>query len=215
MKNFTLAKRISEFQKKEIIQCFIQRNSIEEIAKRFKFAKLTISRNLKKSLGEDRYKEIIKEIKQGLDSDDLNFSNNKNTEESDFNSQSEENISLQSEFVEIKPMPDIFEESQKDISSIPIISMEFPKIVYLIISNKFELQPKFLKDYPEWQFLPSDDLERKTIEIFDNSKSAKLSCTKDQKVIKVPNTNVFRIVAPILIMRGISRIISQNSLIAL
>ena len=46
-------------------------------------------------------------------------------------------------------------------------------------------------------------------------KSAKKTCTKDQKVIKVPNTNVFKIVAPILITRGISRIISNDRLIAL
>ena len=39
--------------------------------------------------------------------------------------------------------------------------------------------------------------------------------TKDQKVIKVPNTNVFKIVAPILISRGISRIVNSENLIAL
>ena len=59
------------------------------------------------------------------------------------------------------------------------------------------------------------DLNRKTIEIFFDLKIAKKVCSKDQKVIKVPNTNVFQIVSPILISRGISRIVSEDKLIAL
>ena len=38
---------------------------------------------------------------------------------------------------------------------------------------------------------------------------------KEQKIIKVPNTDVFRIVAPLLISRGISRIITEDHLISL
>ena len=72
-----------------------------------------------------------------------------------------------------------------------------------------------LKDFPEWQFLPENDLKRKTIEIYYDLKIAKRFCKKDQKVIKVPNTGVFKIVAPILISRGISRIVTSDKLIAL
>ena len=72
-----------------------------------------------------------------------------------------------------------------------------------------------LKDFPEWEFLPKDDLNRKTLEIFFDLKLAKRSCNKEQKVLKVPNTDVFRIVSPILISRGISRIVSDEKLIAL
>ena len=72
-----------------------------------------------------------------------------------------------------------------------------------------------MKDYPEWQFLPNEDLDRKTIEIYLDLKLAKRACSKEQKVIKVHNTDVFRIVSPILISRGISRIVSADKLIAL
>ena len=72
-----------------------------------------------------------------------------------------------------------------------------------------------MKDYPEWEFLPNEDLQRKTIEIYYDLNIAKRSCNKDQKVIKVPNTDVFRIVAPILVSRGISRIVSSENLISL
>ena len=85
----------------------------------------------------------------------------------------------------------------------------------MIVSKNIELEIKSLKDYPNWEFLPEEDLKRKTIEIFFDLKSAKRACIKEQKVIKVPNTEVFRIASPILISRGISRIVSDEKLISL
>ena len=85
----------------------------------------------------------------------------------------------------------------------------------MIVDKGLELETKFLKDFTEWQFLPKDDLNRKIIQIYFDLKNAKRDCTKDQKVIKVPNTNVFNIVSPILISRGITRIICEDKLVAL
>lgn len=85
----------------------------------------------------------------------------------------------------------------------------------MIVDKKIELETKYLKDYPNWQFLSNDELERKTIEIFEDLKNAKRSCNKEQRVIKVPNTEVFKIVSPFLLSRGISRIVSDDKLIAL
>ena len=100
-------------------------------------------------------------------------------------------------------------------SSIPIQEIDFPKTVYMIVNKNIELEIKFLKDYPEWEFLPNEDLKRKTIEIYFDLKTAKRVCSKEQKVIKVPNTDVFRIASPFLISRGISRIVSAEKLIAI
>ena len=224
-----MAKRISDFQKEEITQSFIRGSTIEEIAKRYDFTKITICRNLKKSLGEEKFKRINKEIKLGLiskDSEnkkipsDTEVSNNleykTNILEDDFGNHPKENIFVQSNFIEIEPLSEVFDDaSQKDCSSISIKLINFPNMVYMIVSNKYELETKQLKDYPDWQFLPLEDLERNTIEIFHDMKSAKGICNKDQKVIKIPNTNVFKIVAPILTSKGISRIISKDKLIAL
>ena len=85
----------------------------------------------------------------------------------------------------------------------------------MIVDKKVELEVKQLKDYPDWQFLSQDELKRKTIEIHYDLKIAKRICNKEQKVIKVPNTDVFRIVAPILNSRGITRIVSTDQLIAI
>ena len=110
---------------------------------------------------------------------------------------------------------DIENQPRKDLSSVQISEVNLPQLVYMIVDNKIELQTKYLKDYPDWQFLSKDELNRKTIEIYFDLKIAKRFCNKEQKVIKVPNTNVFKIVAPILLSRGISRIVSSDLLIAL
>ena len=134
-----------------------------------------------------------------------------------FYSHSSENEFLQpSSFTEIKPLLlDVDNAPQKDYASVTLDSVKFPDIVYMVVDKNIELNIKSLRDYPEWQYLSESELNRKTIEIFFESKLAKLKCNKDQKVIKVPNPKVFEIARPILISKGISRIINNDQLIAL
>ena len=226
-----LAKRLSEKQKEEIIKSFTLGQSIDTLAKKFNCTKITITRNLKKNIGENKFNDFINETKSNVKSvdnknkkssfiDEHDFPKEKNN--SNISSENNKNISMEEEFVpltaftEIIPLDCKIENiSQKDLSSIPISDVKFPKIVYIIVDKNIELETKYLNDYPEWQFLSKEELKRKTIEIFFDLKIAKRFCNKEQKVIKVPNTNVFKTVAHILISRGISRIVSENKLIAL
>jgi hypothetical protein len=223
-----LAKRLSEKQKLEIAEDFLNKKSIDYLSQKYDFTKLTISRNLKKSLGEEKYKEIVSKQNLLLDSikQEKVFDNGKQELRNEIREFKSENIlndeltqgksiSLES-FVEIAPLDHYFDnEPQKDISSVPLSQINFPSTVFLIVKKEIELETKYLKDYPEWQFLPKDDLDRKTIEIHYDLKTAKRLCSKDQKVIKVPNTDVFRVVSPILLSRGITRLVTDNNLICL
>ena len=56
---------------------------------------------------------------------------------------------------------DFEDVSQKDISSIPLSEVKLPNMVFLIVKKEIELETKYLKDYPEWQFLPQNDLKEK------------------------------------------------------
>ena len=225
-----MAKRLTEKQKGEIIKLFISGININEISKQFNCAKLTISRNLKNNLGEVTYKDLlavsksnksIKNKKQKINCSDKNENKkNKITQKDDLNTINNEYVEraslANSEFIEITPLNyDIENTSQKDFSSIPIADIVLPKTVFMIIDKKVELEIKYLKDYPKWQFLSEEELKRKSIEIFYELKIAKSLCSKEQKVIKVPNTSIFKTVAPILISRGISRIVTSDKLIAL
>ena len=219
-----MPKRLSEDDKKEIHQRLLNGVNIEDLSKQFSVTKITIYRNLKKLLDKDTYENLLKKIKvngtlKNKKNLDLVKDKKIKKENNSLNNKSvikEEELNEINDFIEITPLNfNIDTEPQKDLTSIDIKSFNFPKIVYLIVNKKIELDIKLLKDYPEWQFLSVDDLEREIIEIFFDIKSAKRACNKEQKVIKVPNPEVFRIVAPILISRGITRIISEDILIAL
>ena len=54
-----------------------------------------------------------------------------------------------------------------------------------------------------------------SLEIFDDYNHAKKLCTKNQKLIKVPNPNVFLIASSSLKAKGITRIIFNNLLLAI
>ena len=58
---FNLSKRLTEKQKKEIKLEFSSGKTLDELAKKFNCTKLTITRNLKKALGDLKYKELTKD----------------------------------------------------------------------------------------------------------------------------------------------------------
>ena len=216
-----MPKKLSETQKKEIVSSFINGMNIDQLSDRYEITKITIKRYLKKEIDEEEFKNLVEKNKkyksESIDDANKNLNHELNTKlGTHCEIPSELNSFDQSEFIEITPLEfEINSEDQKDFSSVSINEIELPKIVYMIVNNKIELETKYLKDYPEWQFLSQSDLNRKTIEIYFEAKEAKRFCNKEQKVIKVPNPKVFNIVAPILISRGISRIVCPDKLIAL
>tara|TARA_B100000212_G_scaffold283868_1_gene224081 strand:+ start:103 stop:780 length:678 start_codon:yes stop_codon:yes gene_type:complete len=225
-----LAKRLTDQQKEEITNFFISGNNVDEISKRFNCTKLTISRHLKNNLGEEIYKELlaasksnksIKNKEQKVNhSDKIKNKKNKKTKKDELNTILNEDIENEvlnmSEFIEIAPLNNDFENTvYKDFATTAISDFDFPETVFMIVDKKVELDIKYLKDYSEWQFLSEEELKRKTIQIFYDLKIAKSFCSKEKKVIKVPNTSIFKLVAPILLSRGISRIVTSDKLIAL
>ncbi len=224
-----MAKRLSDIEKEELVKGFKSGKTIQALSKEFSFSNVTIISKLKKTLGISLYKELNSKNKK---SHEANIENKKNINNIGCNLDASQNTFLDNndivennnentfppvpEFFEITPLNyEIDNTTRKEFSSIPISEMDFPKMVYMIVDKNIELEIKLLKEYPQWEFLPDNDLNRKTIEIHSDIKAAKRFCNKDQKVIKVPNTDIFRIAAPILISRGISRIVSSEKLIAL
>ncbi len=222
-----MAKRISPQQLLELLKSYESGSTIDELSKKYNFTKLTISRNLKKNLGDNKYQELFelnKSLRPSSKSREINISDRNSKEKltkkitiaGKKNNQTNKEFLSSTTFIEIPPMDcQIDNLQQKDFSSVAISEVKFPKVVYMIVDKKIELEAKLLKDYPQWQFLAENELNKKTIEIYYDLQIAKRFCNKEQKVIKVPNTDLFRIVAPILVDRGISRIVTSDKLIAL
>ena len=217
--NFKLSKRVSEDQKKNILNSFTNGLDIKDLSNIYGFSVPTITKQLKNLLGSDKFKDL-KEDNKNLKTKKKPF-NSLNKSKKDELSEKESSLTNElnytdEHFFEIAPLTDGIDlETQKDLSSVPLDKVNFPKITYMIVDNKIELIIKSLKDFPEWDFLPESDLNRKTVQIFFDLKKAKHNCGKDQKVIKVPNTNVFKIVSPLLLSRGITRILTEDQLISI
>ena len=216
-----MPRRVSEVQKQKISESFINGLEIHEISDIYKFSKQTIIKQLKIFLGDKEFNSILKKRADNTVTK-KEFSKRKKARD-DENSQFKKNLTsethnkdLEDDFFEIPPMSiDIDLENQKDLTSKPLSEANFPDVLYMVVDRNIELEPKLLKDFPEWTFLSEDDLNRTTIQVFSDQKLAKQSCSKNQKLIKVTNTNVFLIASENLKSKGISRIIFGDSLLAL
>ena len=216
-----MIKKVSASQKEEISSLFVNGVKISEISQKFGFSSSTITRQLQKYFGKERFLEIKNFKKNVQDNRNIHKSKEETSLEKN-NPVSQEETSLEnnlrevSSFFEIPPLDqDIEFDLQKEISSIHISEVSLPQMVYMIVSKNIELESKSLYEFPEWSFLPQEDLNRKVIKIYAELKNAKRECKKDQKVIKVPNSNVFGIASSFLLAKGISRIISETQLISL
>ena len=134
--------------KKVIIDDFVNDPTIDELSKKFTCTKITIIRNLKKNIPAREYNSILNKNKTSQ----INPSETKITtkhlvsnykENNELKNEAEnlvENISKEidnyeifadSTFMEIAPLDcEINNETQKDLSSISIMEIDFPKIVY-------------------------------------------------------------------------------------
>ena len=214
---FIVSKKVTDLQKKEILESFKDGLSLKDLSLKYKFSVQTISRQLKNLIGEAEFKKIkLSKLNKNDFNESISLVKKENQSSKFTKEKFENNIENEFNFVEIAPLTEgVNLETQKDISSKPLSEISLPKNLYLLVDNNTELEPRLLKDYSEWHFLPEEDLKRYTIEIFQEKKKAQYKCQKNQKLIKVPNPDVFLKASAILKSKGISRIVFENSLLAI
>ena len=128
----------------------------------------------------------------------------------------QENLNISEEFMEIAPLTlEPFSDEQKEVACIPLDDDSLPQVVYMLVDKKTELEFKPLKDFSEWSFLPDKDKSRLAISLYSNQRAAKRNCSKNQRVLKVPNSKVFFISSSYLLAKGISRLIMDECLISI
>ena len=212
-----MPKKVSELEKKAILDSFISGKDIKEISKIYKYSPITIARQLKKFLSNDDFEDL--KVKNNKFSKSNKKNVNYSIEISKDNKNLENNIEKENysdEVFEVIPIINGLDlDNQKELASEPIINAQLPEVVYLIVDKKIELVPRLLKDYPGWSYMPEEDLQRITLEIFADPKHAKKFCSKNEKTIKIPNSKVFIMASKLLKSKGISRIIFGDLLLSL
>ncbi len=224
-----MPKIISDIKKEKMAEAFKEGISFEDLTIQFDLKKNTIIKHLKTIFGLKEYKRIEKERQVSnneniiyetgvIKSNKMEEKNNlKNyTSSIDHAESNIDNLGIQDDFFELAPLNENFNFAErKDLTSLPLENFDFPSILYMIVDKNIELDISFISDFPEYSFLPDDDQSLKTIKLFPDKKSASLFCKKNQRVIKVPNPNVFQLSASFLIKKGIKRIIYEDNLLSL
>ncbi len=151
-----------------------------------------------------------------LESENSNSSVLSNLENSDLNSCSLDSDE-ENNFQEIVPLVSSFnfENQQQKVDCKELDTANLPETVYMLVDKKVELEYQHISDLPEWSFLPDDELKRRVILLFLNQRSAKRNCSRNQKVIKIPNTDIFKLSKSYLLEKGITRLIIEDALISL
>ena len=238
-----ISRRLTKTQKSEILDAFRNGENTNFLAEKYSCTTNTINRTVKTLLTDREYKllkeqrskinnkkikridnEIVNEQKNDLsikldqEFNDTEFNKINSLALEDSHDSSEDSSSeTKYKFELIEPLVSDFDfDEDKQKSEFEMLHYEsLPESVYMIVDKKVELDLQPISDLPEWSFLPENELQRKAILLFSNQRSAKRSCSRNQRVIKIPNTSIFKLSKSYLISKGITRLILEDSIIAL
>ena len=169
-----------------MIDGFTNGETLDQLSEKYQITKITITRYLKKEIDIKTFKKIVdKNCKKNKDKPKVDFKKSlkykSDINHEVFDEKSSLDASLiQPSFVEIAPLNYVIDnDKQIDFSSVSISETVLPKVVYMIVDKKIELETKLLKDYSDWQFLSQSELNRKTIEIYFDITIAKRFCNRE------------------------------------
>jgi len=97
----------------------------------------------------------------------------------------------------------------------PLTACDFPDSLYMLVDKTVELQARPLREFTELGQLPPDEEELQALQLFANPRQAKRHCGRTQRVIKMPDPEVFRRRASYLQVKGITRLVVEGNLYAL
>ena len=120
------------------------------------------------------------------------------------------------EFHEVAVLPvDLPQVNTQQVQCLPFEAGVLPDSVYMLVDKTVELDPRPLSEFPELGVADPDDQDRQALCLFTSPRTAKRLCGRSQRVIKVPDTQVFTITTRHLVARGITRLLVEGSLYAL
>ncbi|NJM67216.1 MAG: hypothetical protein HC851_16845 [Acaryochloris sp. RU_4_1] len=106
-------------------------------------------------------------------------------------------------------------ESSESIQVLPVSEAQFPKTCYLVVDRSSELITCPLQEFGELGLIPEDEVDAKTLPIFDNHRIARRFSHRSQRIVKVPNGNVLKKTCTQLLAKGITRLLINGNVYSL
>ena len=120
------------------------------------------------------------------------------------------------EFHEVAVLPvDLPQVNTQQVHCLPFEAGVLPDSVYMLVDKTVELDPRPLSDFPELGVADPEEQLLQALCLFTSPRTAKRQCGRSQRVIKVPDTQVFAITTRHLVARGITRLLVEGALYAL
>jgi len=98
---------------------------------------------------------------------------------------------------------------------LPLSEAAFPGTYYLVIDRFADLITRPLKDFGDLGRFPSEEIQEKTLPVFDNHRVARRFSNRTQRVIKVPNGSMLQKVCSHLYSKGITRLLLNGQVYSL
>jgi len=106
-------------------------------------------------------------------------------------------------------------DDHTEIRPLPLTAADLRGSAWMLVDKTVELQARPLSEFTELGRLPAEEQDRQALMVFVNPRQAKRHCGRTQRVIKIPDPEVFTRTAPYLLAQGISRVVIEGALFAL
>ena len=102
-----------------------------------------------------------------------------------------------------------------DLEILPLSAASFPRTCYLVVDRAAELIVKPLQDFADLGTIPNEEVQQKTLPVFDNHRIAKRFSHRREKVIKVPDGRMLQKTSQYLYEKGITRLLIRGQIYAI
>jgi transposase-like protein len=101
------------------------------------------------------------------------------------------------------------------IEVLPIHEALLPRTCYVVVDRMAELVTRPLKDFGDLGQIPGAEVQANTLPVFDNHRIARRFSHRAQRIVKVPNGNLFKKTNTHLVAKGITRLLVNGRIYAL
>ena len=106
-------------------------------------------------------------------------------------------------------------KSGADIHVLPLSEAFLPKICYLVVDRSAELIARPLKEFSDLGQIPLEEVQERTLPVFENHKVARRFSNRSQRVIKVPDGQMLQKTGYHLQAKGITRLLIDGQVYSL
>jgi hypothetical protein len=101
------------------------------------------------------------------------------------------------------------------VQVLPLSEASIPKTCYLVVDRAAELITRPLRDFGDLGQIPAEEIQERTLPIFDNHRVARRFSKRTQRVIKVPDGRMLRKACSQLQAKGITRLLIDGQVYSL